>query len=666
MEALLTYLFKSAGLLSIFHLAYIVLLIRDTNFQVNRRFLLGGIFASAILPAIYFTRKVIVEANNFSLNQIPITTQEVSGNLAATLGIWEVLGTVYIFIATFFLSRITFQLYGILKLISNSTISKNGNFKFIKTDTAISPFSFFKFIVYNPETHSEQDLEMILLHEKIHASQLHSLDIIIANLTTALLWFNPLSWLYKKSVEQNLEYIADKETVALSGAKKSYQQALVKVSITNSQPALTNHFYQSFIKKRILMLNKKTTKNPCLWKISLVFPAILAFMLIFNVKTQASNNLSENNTRFNINSKENQKVLEANFSENTSKADLEKFQHAFAEKMVKLEWRDLKYSANKLKNINISYTLEKGDTQTFQSETDKNGNMLAFKIAAKFHEAGKIAFIFIGNKKPNEPTDSRLTEVDVETIKEEKLPEDLIYKIDGKKAFKKDVESLDPENIAKVQVLKGKKAIHEAGKNGENGVILISTKISKKPKKIPGDPIYILNGEKSKMEIIELIDNKLIESVNVLKGESAISLYGEEAKDGAVIITTKVLDRSSKRKNTKKGKGRSFGFQRFQKKTDQEIMSGKEIGFRTGEDINAFQWTKESDEKINFHINLEEKIGPVIIIDGKKSNEAILKEIKSVNIEKINVLKGKSAIDKYGEEAENGAIEVTTKKEIKE
>src|SRR6056297_4227476 len=103
MEALLIYLLKSAGLLSIFYLAYIVLLKNETNFQVNRRFLLGGIIASAILPSIYFTRTVIIEASNFTTNQIPVTTQEFSEEIASTWGVWEILGIVYLLVATFFL-----------------------------------------------------------------------------------------------------------------------------------------------------------------------------------------------------------------------------------------------------------------------------------------------------------------------------------------------------------------------------------------------------------------------------------------------------------------------------------------------------------------------------------------------------------------------------------
>jgi len=39
------------------------------------------------------------------------------------------------------------------------------------------------------------------------------------------------------------------------------------------------------------------------------------------------------------------------------------------------------------------------------------------------------------------------------------------------------------------------------------------------------------------------------------------------------------------------------------------------------------------------------------------------KVIKIKNIEKVNVLKGEVAIEKYGEEANYGAIEVTTRKE---
>lgn len=709
MEALLIYILKSAGLLSIFYLAYLILLKRDTSFQANRKFLLGGILASAVLPAIYFTRKVVVEANNFSVNQFPVTTQEISADLASTYEIWEVLGIIYVLIATFFVARIAIQLYSVFKLISKNKIYKSENYKFIKTDKTFSPFSFFKFIVYNPAEHSAKDLKMILQHEKIHASQHHSLDIIFANLTTALLWFNPLSWLYKKSLEQNLEYIADRETVALSGAKKSYQQALVKVSVANLQPALTNNFYQSFIKKRILMLNKKSTQNPGIWKISLVFPAILAFMLTFNVKTEA-----QTKNEYAVSSVEYRDGLKisATLTKFSEKESFKRFSKLFKKYNVQLEFSEIEYTNELLTNIKVSFlnkeTNETGvfsasnseGIETFEIYTNKKNtgfrkaNALMGKDAISANgsllsKLGKNPLYIINNKKySSKELDGKNLDITENGISIS-LEEEAIQKFgndakdgviiannarifDDLKAEFKRIDKVN-SNLKKefLQIKHGQtpsllslkarveKNIKKKKKNPKSKVT------SQDTKEIPGDPIYILNGEKNKKEIIELIDNNLIESVKVLKGESAVSLYGEDAKDGAVIITTKVLDKS-KKEESKKGKGHSFAIQRFERKTDYEIIKREGISFRTGEDINAFQWNKEPAEKINFYINDEEKTGPVVIIDGKKSNGVSLKEIEPENIEKINVLKGKNAIEKYGKEADYGAIEVTTRKEIKE
>ena len=50
-------------------------------------------------------------------------------------------------------------------------------------------------------------------------------------------------------------------------------------------------------------------------------------------------------------------------------------------------------------------------------------------------------------------------------------------------------------------------------------------------------PIYVLDGKRVKD--IENIDPKTIESMSVLKNESAIEKYGEEGKDGVIEIITK-------------------------------------------------------------------------------------------------------------------------------
>jgi hypothetical protein len=125
---------------------------------------------------------------------------------------------------------------------------------------------------------------MILKHEQAHAFQWHSADIILANLLIVIQWANPLAWLYKKSVEENLEYLADNATIIKVTSKKDYQLALVKASSAENIPALTTNFYKSFIKKRIIMLNKRTSKKHHVAKVAAVLPLLAVFLWSFNVK----------------------------------------------------------------------------------------------------------------------------------------------------------------------------------------------------------------------------------------------------------------------------------------------------------------------------------------------------------------------------------------------
>lgn len=54
------------------------------------------------------------------------------------------------------------------------------------------------------------------------------------------------------------------------------------------------------------------------------------------------------------------------------------------------------------------------------------------------------------------------------------------------------------------------------------------------------EKLIVIDGEESDFETLdELAKNNKLESVDVLKSKTAMSLYGEKAKDGAIIATTK-------------------------------------------------------------------------------------------------------------------------------
>ncbi|MDT0651257.1 TonB-dependent receptor plug domain-containing protein [Autumnicola edwardsiae] len=676
MEEFLTYILKSAVLLAIFYLSYQILLRKDTSFHLNRKFLIGGIFTSFILPAIYFTRKIAVEApvikTQFASEMLQNATpfeQE------TTTDWWYIGGIIYLVTTGIMLSQVVFRLLSILKLISSHNSEETEDFRLIKINRNTGPFSFFRYIVYNPETHSKKDLELILQHEKVHAVQLHSVDILVANFTTAILWFNPFSWWYKKIVAQNLEFLADKETVAVAGSTKAYQHALVKASIPDLQPSLTNNFYQSFIKKRIVMLNKNQNNKPKLWKISLVLPVLISFMFFFNLKTEArfipkEKNLSEINTSgdslntSNIFDKIGKAPLYIINGKEYASRDLFNKHITFSSKLKVLNSEDAVSKYGQKAKDGVIIIPDGRIIDDFSAELkkiDRNKENIDTQFLAINPDYEKPAYISLKKNpgkemvKPNPSEDNnKIQIVNLKEVTEENQKEPL-YILNGVPSKKAIIDTINPERIEKINVLKGKKATALYGTSAKHGAVLITTKMqpeagakvtikslksnSGKAEEISEisdalhekERLIMVNGEIKEDDFnLDSIDPETIERIEILKGESAISGYGERAKDGAVNVIIKGYGEHS----TSKAKTISI------KKQDNSSIRG------TGEKSTG----KAGDQQ-------QEK--PLTVLNGKVMPDTYnYNDLEPSEIASINVLKGAAAITKYGDKGKNGVIEI--------
>ena len=123
-----------------------------------------------------------------------------------------------------------------------------------------------------------------------------------------------------------------------------------------------------------------------------------------------------------------------------------------------------------------------------------------------------------------------------------------MYVVDGvvqAKGF--DASSIDPKDIDSISVLKNESAVGLYGKDAKNGAVIIETKVSK-PKastnlEIGKEQLYIVDGEQLPIGTdISYLSPDDIKSVSVLKAEAAIAIYGEEGKNGVVLISTKDID----------------------------------------------------------------------------------------------------------------------------
>ncbi|GAA3653064.1 M56 family metallopeptidase [Flavivirga jejuensis] len=281
----MVYLLKACVVTAIFYIIYKVFLQRNTFFKSNRGFLLLGLITSFIFPFLvihtyieYTPASTIITDYNFEDISTVVETKEEPFNILDYLPIVYFLGV------SFFSIRFITQFTSLITLIFKNKNEKHGDFIYVKIHTNISPFSFFNWIVYNPDQFNKTELDQIIMHEKVHAQQYHSIDILLTQLSCILLWFNPFIWLYNKDLKQNLEFLADSSVINHIKYKKEYQYTLLKTSLPTHQLALSNNFYNSLIKKRIIMLHKSKSKKINLIKYAFVIPLLTIFLMSFNTE----------------------------------------------------------------------------------------------------------------------------------------------------------------------------------------------------------------------------------------------------------------------------------------------------------------------------------------------------------------------------------------------
>jgi hypothetical protein len=193
----------------------------------------------------------------------------------------------YIIVAIILIVKIIISIVSLYQMLRKQQIIVKENFKLVDLNKNIAPFSFFEYIVFNSTLYNKEELNSILLHEEIHCKEKHTIDVLLARVFCILFWFNPFMWLYKKAIIQNLEYIADKKAMSQIEDKKEYQRALLKVVTHQNSISITNHFYQSLIKKRIVMLNKNQSHKRNSLKYALIIPALIGFVVLFQIETIA-------------------------------------------------------------------------------------------------------------------------------------------------------------------------------------------------------------------------------------------------------------------------------------------------------------------------------------------------------------------------------------------
>jgi TonB family protein len=580
METFAFYLLKSTVWLTGFLLIYMLFLRNERFFILNRVYLVFGILASILFPLFTWRYTVV-----FPVSQtVDVLEPEVLGTIpTATVPepfpVQGLLLYVYMAGALYLLSRLVKQSLSVWNVIRQSEPYRFNSVKLIRTDRYPASFSFFSFIFVNPSI-DEPETSEIVNHEQEHIRQQHWIDLLLFEILRTMHWFNPASWLYGRLIRQNHEYLADERALQRTTNPAIYRAALLNQMFGGPVIPLANSFNYSINKKRFKMMTKTIHSPFRKLKLLLVLPLVAGVFYAFAAP-------------------EYQYVQVENESAMAEAAPTGNGIEALLAQVSQ----------------NQTNSLQSQPIASVSTTLPTDGKTIKGRVIT---EDGKplpgTSIVIKGT------TDGTMPDANGYFELKTTVDSPIVFSFVGFQS-----QEIKPD-FEKAMLITMKRAIISIDAVGN---------LSLGAQTEPG--LVIVDGKEIPRTELGKIDPFSIESITVLKNESAIGLYGEKAKDGVILITMK--------------SGQTPDNQNAGAATNIRV-----VGYATN------QSAQQPNGVIAFRGSSMSGAKPLIVVDGEVSENQNVQDINPATIQSVNVLKNEFAVKKYGEKGKDGVVEITLKK----
>jgi TonB-dependent SusC/RagA subfamily outer membrane receptor len=293
MTIIAQYFLKLSISLAFVYLFYALVLRRLTFYSWNRWYLIGYSLLAFFIP--FVNIEGMLQKNEWTGNKVielipsldnytkAIKPVQIPGAAISQVNYWSII--ILFFLAGFAILgiRLLIQYVSYRRLRYSATLLSSGEVKVYQVNKPIIPFSFGNAVFINQHQHTDAELEKIIRHEFIHVKQKHTVDIMWGELLCMLNWYNPFAWLIRRSIRQNLEFIADNRVICEGADKKQYQYLLLKV-VGVPGFSLSQQFNFSSLKKRIAMMNKVKSAKLHLLRFLFILPLVAVLLVSFRDK----------------------------------------------------------------------------------------------------------------------------------------------------------------------------------------------------------------------------------------------------------------------------------------------------------------------------------------------------------------------------------------------
>jgi TonB-dependent SusC/RagA subfamily outer membrane receptor len=681
MENVLTYIVQVNILLSIIYLGYVFLLRGLTFYQLNRIYFIVGAIYALIYPFLDIKGWLREEVSMPVMDLWGYIPYEVVEEKSISVFTLEniLLGVIGMGVVMLFL-KFVFQIASLLRIhyFSNPALWKD--YLYRNVVFPIVPFSFFNKIYIHKKQHQEPELHDIFKHEDIHVKGLHTLDILLFEMVLIGSWYNPFVWLMRKAVRQNLEFLTDQQVLNKGVDRQTYQYSLLHVSKQGVAVGISNQFNFKTLKKRIMMMNKKRSSKLELSKYAFLLPIVIFTAGAFTVdKTEAKiEEVVQTAKKTDLQvvfqpdsvlsvkmSGEAGEVLKDVFGSDT--IDIRVEGEAYG-KVISKDAR--KISSDSLtkgipENALIIIDGVESDQVNLKKlapERIESITVLKDKSAeAAYGAKGKNGVILV-TTKTLKTTISYQSTKELKSRAEIDQSKSYLYLYDNNVITKGDFLALPESEVNSILLLDKQaastlyKAKYPEVERLDGAVRAVSAeqdRINKSKK-----PLYVIDGKILEPGSFELnnLNPDDIKSIDVLKDGSATSLYGEKGKDGVIQIKMKTGSNVDSTHNLTFRKNSEVVVRGYGIKDSSAVTLKGEV---TGLEI------KGGDKGALTTLRLRSAQGssampPLVFLDGKEW-QGDLNTISTDSIKSFTVLKNDGAVEKYGERAKDGVVEIISK-----
>lgn len=588
MGTFLVYILKSAACLAVFYLFYKLLMSRDTFHRFNRFALLGLLVLSSLLPLVEASvnSPAAVQETMLTLEQLLLLAdiQPEGESMAAATPSATVLWLraallVYLTGIVFFIVRNLCSLARLGRLIRQGKREaldsylpdrKEKNVRLVVHDHDIAPFSWMHWIVIARKDLKENGRE-ILIHELAHIRNRHSWDLLLADLCIFVQWFNPAAWLLKQELQNIHEYEAD-ETVLREGVNaRNYQMLLIKKAVGTRLYSMANSFNHSSLKKRITMMLKEKSNPWARAKYLYILPLAALAVTAFarpEVSAVADEISAVKVIAPAVHDSIQPNVQPAVAAPSSALDQMPEFPGGMEALNTYLR-NNIRYPQEAQKagiqgRVIIQFIVSKDgsitDAEVVESvdpQLDAEGlrlikNMPRWKPGMRKGQAIRVKqtlpIRFAFTKTSDKPENSN--SIFLKNGSYNSSLKDVILLVNEQEVSPEIFRAIDPQRIQSVTVLKDQASLAKyTTDKSKTGIIQVKLKKEDQASDIniptirfdsqTSKSLVIIDGKAADATAVQALSPSQIKSIKVLKGQQAVDLFGEAAKNGAICVSTR-------------------------------------------------------------------------------------------------------------------------------